>query len=193
MPPASSSRTRCANTRQVLSGTRAAHRGSSRHPVARRASGLGQAIVEIVEVGMGNLDLEGAHAGIATGFPVVTLLLADVPTTIIASIGESSSSWLRGEDFRGGRLAVSTEVRKNARTSSISNSGFSIAAKCPPLSNSDQWTIRASGSARRRMAMSWVVLNSHPVGTVPRSFGANRLGSWYSHRSRGSPTTQRYW
>ena len=40
-PPASSSRTRCANTRQALSGTRAARRGSSRRRELDQASGCG--------------------------------------------------------------------------------------------------------------------------------------------------------
>jgi hypothetical protein len=61
--------------------------------------------------------------------------------------------------------------RKNSRRSPISRSGASIAAKCPPRSNTDQWTMVFARSAKRRMVWKSFSNTATPVGTV---FGRSR-------------------
>ena len=63
--------------------------------------------------------------------------------------------------------------RKKARMSSTSRSGASSAAKCPPRSNSDQWTMRCRRSSTRRIAGS-VGNTATPVGTPDGSTVAGR-------------------
>jgi len=63
-------------------------------------------------------------------------------------------------------------VRKNARMSPVSRSGTSMAAKCPPRSNSDQCVMLLSRSANRRMAGAISRgKTATPVGTSERAAG----------------------
>src|SRR5215212_4316877 len=55
--------------------------------------------------------------------------------------------------------------RKNFRTAPTRRSGASMAAKCPPRSNSDQCTMWLPSSAKRRIGMS-SANTATPVGTV---------------------------
>jgi hypothetical protein len=66
--------------------------------------------------------------------------------------------------------------RKNSRTSAVSRSGASRAAKCPPRPNSDQRTTLWALAANGRTVTS-VVKTATATGTSDRSRGAHMAGS----------------
>ena len=73
---------------------------------------------------------------------------------------------------------------KNARRSSISNAGSSMAAKCPPSACSFQYAIWCAGSMKRRMIGS-VLNTTHPLGT-PEGTTQSRLECSASHKKRAA-------
>ena len=108
--------------------------------------------MEVVQGVVGNLDAKAADCGRRSGFdgamvsPLVIRSMAAMVSLVAVNICPHwglhrkrcpGKALLRR---RGRAVRSQRSPRKNALTSSVNPSGFSIARKCPPRSNSVQWT-----------------------------------------------------